>query len=156
MMSATMLEITANDFYQKFKSFAVRAQELVSHCSNEEATKQFLIVPFIEFLGYDTRDPREFAPEYPADFADKNKNRVDYAILKNGVPMIALECKPCGCTLKDERGQLRGYFNAVQSIKMGILTDGMIYEFYADSDEPNMMDSKAFFPLIYMMSLREK
>lgn len=27
---------------------------------------------------------------------------------------------------------------------MGVLTDGIVYEFYADSDEPNMMDSKAF------------
>lgn len=112
-----MLEMTANDFYQKFKSFAVRAQELVSDCTNEEATKQFLILPFIEFLGCDTRNPREFAPEYAADFADKNKNRVDYAILKNGVPMIALECKACGCALKDERGQLRGYFNACRPLK---------------------------------------
>ncbi|MBO6037796.1 MAG: type I restriction enzyme HsdR N-terminal domain-containing protein [Acetobacter sp.] len=140
-----MLEMTASDFDQKFKSFAVRAQELVSHCTNEEATKQFLILPFIEFLGYDTRDPREFVPEYAADFSDKYKNRVDYAILKNKAPIIALECKACGCALKDERGQLRAYFNAVPTIKMGILTDGMIYEFYADSDEPNMMDSKAFF-----------
>jgi predicted type IV restriction endonuclease len=30
---------------------------------------------------------------------------------------------------------------------MGILTDGLIYEFYADSDEPNMMDQTAFLSL---------
>ncbi|MBK5959589.1 hypothetical protein CCR97_15450 [Rhodoplanes elegans] len=27
---------------------------------------------------------------------------------------------------------------------MGLLTDGLVFEFYADSDEPNMMDEKAF------------
>ena len=27
---------------------------------------------------------------------------------------------------------------------MGLLTDGLIFEFYADLDEPNMMDEKAF------------
>ena len=133
-----------DDFREKLKSFAKEVCEKAHHCQNEESTKQFLILPFMECLGYNTRDPRECAPEHPADFADKNKNRVDYAILKNGAPIIALECKACGCALKDERGQLRGYFNAVPSIKMGILTDGIVYEFYADSDEPNMMDSKAF------------
>ena len=46
--------------------------------------------------------------------------------------------------LKDERGQLRSYFNAAPTVKMGVLTDGLIYEFYADSDEPNMMDQTAF------------
>ena len=46
--------------------------------------------------------------------------------------------------LKDERGQLRSYSNAAPSVKMGVITDGMIYEFYADSNEPNMMDPAAF------------
>ena len=141
-----MLEMTASDFYQKFKSFAVRAQELVSHCSNEEATKNSLILPFFELLGYNPRDPREFKPEYIAD--PSGKDRVDYVILRNEKPIIALECKVNHCSHKKfvaGRGQLQAYFQSEVTIKMGILTDGVIYEFYADSDEPNMMDSKAFF-----------
>jgi predicted type IV restriction endonuclease len=49
--------------------------------------------------------------------------------------------------LKDERGQLRSYFNAAPPVKMGVITDGLVYEFYADSDEPNMMDVTAFLAL---------
>ncbi|KXV75950.1 hypothetical protein AD953_05815, partial [Acetobacter malorum] len=49
-----------------------------------------------------------------------------------------------GAPLKDDRGQLRSYFNAAPTVKMGVITDGMVYEFYADSDEPNMMDPNAF------------
>jgi predicted type IV restriction endonuclease len=36
-------------------------------------------------------------------------------------------------------------------VKMGVLTDGLLYEFYADSDEPNMMDPNAFL----VVNLRE-
>ena len=49
--------------------------------------------------------------------------------------------------MKDDRGQLRSYFNACQTVKLGILTDGLRYEFFADSDKPNMMDDNAFLRL---------
>lgn len=62
-------------------------------------------------------------------------------------PVIAIECKTVGMPLKDERGQLRSYFNAAPTVKMGVITDGLVYEFYADTDEPNMMDVNAFLSL---------
>ena len=46
--------------------------------------------------------------------------------------------------MKDDRGQLRSYFNASPTVKLGNLTDGLKYEFYADSDKPNMMDENSF------------
>lgn len=134
----------SDDFRQKFKSFSERMIGISTRCSNEEATKLFLVLPLINFLGYDTMNPDEVCPEHNADFSDKYKNRVDFAILKNSSPVIAIECKALGTELKDDRGQLRSYFNAAPTVKMGVITDGMTYEFYADSDEPNMMDSNAF------------
>ncbi len=117
---------------------------VAARCSNEESTKLFLILPFLNFLGYDDRNPDEVCPEHSADFSEKFKNRVDFAILKSGTPIIAVECKAVGVPLRDERGQLRSYFNAAPTIKMGVLTDGLVYEFYADSDSPNLMDQNAF------------
>ena len=134
----------SDDFRQKFKSFSERMISISKRCTNEEATKLFLVLPLINFLGYDTMNPDEVCPEHNADFSDKYKNRVDFAILKEGAPVIAIECKSLGAELKDDRGQLRSYFNAAPTVKMGVITDGMVYEFYADSDEPNMMDSNAF------------
>lgn len=134
----------SDDFRQKFKSFSDRMISISKRCTNEEATKLFLVLPLINFLGYDTMNPDEVCPEHNADFSDKYKNRVDFAILKEGSPVIAIECKSLGAELKDDRGQLRSYFNAAPTVKMGVITDGMVYEFYADSDEPNMMDSNAF------------
>jgi predicted type IV restriction endonuclease len=98
-------------------------------------------------LDMNDRNPDEVCPEHHADFSEKFKNRVDFAILKDGKPVIAIECKIIGMPLKDERGQLRSYFNASPTVKMGVITDGLIYEFYADSDEPNMMDPAAFLSL---------
>lgn len=134
----------SDDFRQKFKAFSERMIGISKRCTNEEATKLFLVLPLINFLGYDTMNPDEVCPEHNADFSDKYKNRVDFAILKEGAPVIAIECKSLGAELKDDRGQLRSYFNAAPTVKMGVITDGMVYEFYADSDEPNMMDSNAF------------
>ena len=137
----------SEEFRQKLRAFAERAVSIAPRCTNEESTKLFLVLPFLSFLGYDDRNPDEVCPEHGADFSDKYKNRVDFAIMKAGKPVIAIECKALGAELKDERGQLRSYFNAAPTVKMGVITDGLIYEFYADSDDPNMMDQNAFLHL---------
>lgn len=112
------------------------------NCTGEEACKQSLILPFISLLGYDIFDVNEVNPEHSADFSDKYKNRVDYAILKDNEAVIAIECKQT--IEKSDRGQLKSYFNACKSVKLGVLTDGIVYEFFADCDSPNMMDDEPF------------
>ncbi|TCH97645.1 hypothetical protein EJV46_16135 [Roseococcus sp. SYP-B2431] len=136
-----------DEFREKLRTFAQRMVALAPRCTNEESTKLFLILPFLNFLGYDDRNPDEVCPEHGCDFSEKYKNRVDFAILRGEAPVIALECKTLGMALRDERGQLRSYFNAAPTVKMGIIADGLVYEFYADSDEPNMMDQSAFLSL---------
>lgn len=59
-------------------------------------------------------------------------------------PAIAIECKTLGNGKKDDRGQLKSYFNAAKTVKLGILTDGVLYEFFVDSNEPNLMDDEPF------------
>ena len=132
------------EFRQELIGFATKVVGLAPRCGNEEGTKLFLILPFLGFLGYDDRNPHEVCPEHGADFSEKYKNRVDFAVLKNDEPVIAIECKAVGSPLKADRGQQRAYFNAARTVKLGILTDGLVYEFYADSDDPNMMDQTAF------------
>jgi hypothetical protein len=111
-------------------------------CSSD--LKVALILPFLGMLGYDERDPSEVAPEFPADFSEKYKNRVDYAVLMDGRPAIAVECKSANNAKKDDRGQLKAYFNAAKTVKLGILTDGVVFEFFVDSNEPNMMDDDPY------------
>ena len=113
---------------------------------NEARTNASLVQPFLAMLGYDVANPDEVSLEHHADFSEKYQNKVDYAILHQGEPVIALESKRVGAAMKDDRGQLKSYFNACRTVKLGILTDGLNYDFYAE-DEPNMMDETAFLRL---------
>lgn len=135
---------TIDEFRAALASFAERIQRVREHIKNEEATKVSLILPFIGLLGYDILDPTEVAAEHASDFSEKYKNRADYAILRDMKPIIAVECKCIGNGKKDDRGQLKAYFNASKTVKLGILTDGILYEFFIDSQEPNMMDDDPF------------
>src|ERR1700730_4953766 len=132
------------EFRQRLLAFAKVAVTRAEKIDNEAATNLQLVQPFITLLGYDVTNPDEVFPEHHADFSEKYQNKVDYAILHQVKPVIALESKRVGTAMKDDRGQLRSYFNACSTVKLGILTDGLKYEFYADSDKPNMMDECAF------------
>jgi hypothetical protein len=132
------------EFRQRLLTHAKLATGRAPKVESEASTNASLVQPFLTTLGYDVGNPDEVYPEHHADFSDKYQNKVDYAILHNRVPVIALESKRVGAAMKDDRGQLRSYFNACPTVKLGVLTDGLKYEFYADSDKPNMMDEVAF------------
>jgi hypothetical protein len=135
---------TLEEFKTKVVIHAEKVAKVRDQLQTEEATKTALILPFIGLLGYDVTDPSEVIPEHPADFSDKYKNRVDFAIKRNNIPVIAIECKSVGSIKKEDRGQLRSYFNAAKTIKIGILTDGVAFEFFVDSNDPNIMDDEPY------------
>jgi hypothetical protein len=134
----------SEEFKNRLLIHARTAVDRAGRAQNEEATKQFLIIPFLQLLGYDPLDPDEVIPEADASFSDKFKNRVDYAICKEGVPVIAVETKKVGSLSTANRGELKGYFNAVPTVKLGILTDGLTYQLYSDTEAENLMDDEPF------------
>ncbi|KIL73686.1 type I restriction endonuclease [Bacillus badius] len=111
---------------------------------NEESTKQFLILPLLRGLGYDTYSPQEVTPEFTADFHKKNE-KVDYAIFINREPKIFLEAKPVTSKITKNAPQLSRYFSTFPSVRLGILTNGIEYHFFTDLNNANIMDSKPFF-----------
>jgi hypothetical protein len=134
----------SEEFKNRLLVHAKTAVERAGRAQNEEATKQFLIIPFLQLLGYDPLDPDDVIPEADASFSDKFKNRVDYAICKESVPVIAVEAKKVGSLTEANRGELKGYYNAVPTVKLGILTDGLTYQLYSDTEEENLMDNEPF------------
>ena len=134
----------SEEFKNRLLVHARTVVDRAGRAQSEEATKQFLILPFLQLLGYDPLDPDEVVPEADASFSDKFKNRVDYAISKEGVPVIAVEAKKVGSLSEANRGELKGYYNAVPTVKLGILTDGLIYQLYSDTEEENLMDNEPF------------
>ncbi|HEX2955530.1 MAG TPA: type I restriction endonuclease [Chitinispirillaceae bacterium] len=113
----------------------------------EQATKQSLVIPMIDALGYDIWNPTEVCPEYEADFAIKKagqKEKVDIAIILADIPRIYIEVKPIEESLDKNEGQLARYFNATTSVTLGILTNGVEWRFFTDTGDPNIMDSQPF------------
>ena len=104
-----------------------------------------MIMPFIQILGYNVFDPLEVTPELVADVGTKKGEKVDYAILQDGKPIILFECKKTGGDLSiNHASQLFRYFH-VTSARFGVLTNGLVYRFFTDLEQPNKMDQKPFF-----------
>lgn len=130
-------------FNEEIIQLADRIQTVKSKILTEEATKMSMIIPFFQLLGYDVFNPTEFCPEYTADVGIKKGEKVDYAVIINGEPVILIECKSCTDTLDKHSSQLFRYFGTSRA-KFGILTNGIIYKFYTDLDESNKMDLTPF------------
>lgn len=113
---------------------------------NEQATKHSLVLPFLKCLGYDIHDPTEVHPEFVADAGNRNMDKVDYAIKRGEKPVFFVECKKASEDLgESHRDQLSKYFNnSPTRARIAILTNGVVYRFYADSQEPNRMDKSHF------------
>lgn len=142
------------EFADKLKEFCNRIKTLKPNIKTEEATKTSMIMPFFSLLGYDVFNPLEFVPEYTADVGIKKGEKVDYAIIdKKQNPVILIEAKYCGEDLGKHGSQLFRYF-ATTSAKFGILTNGIIYQFYTDLDEQNKMDKKPFLT-VNLLSLKD-
>lgn len=100
-------------------------------------------MPFIQTLGFDVFNPLEVVPEYVTDIGTKKGEKIDYAIFKDNIPAILVECKHWQQKLDLHDNQLLRYFH-VSNAKFAILTNGVKYRFYTDLEEPNKMDEKPF------------
>lgn len=141
------------DFIDEIKQFSKRVDSLKDSLTTEEATKTSLIMPFFSLLGYDVFNPDEFVPEFTADVGIKKGEKVDYAILNNGEPVILIEAKWVKEELQKHDSQLFRYFGTSKA-KFAILTNGIIYRFYTDLEETNKMDEKPFLE-INMLDIKE-
>lgn len=133
------------DFKDQIRLLGDRILKLKDQVNTEEATKTAFIMPFIRELGYDVFNPNEVTPELVADIGMKQGEKIDYAIIRNGEPIILIECKWNGAPLSIQNAsQLFRYFHTTKA-KFSILTNGIEYRFYTDLVEPNKMDEKPFF-----------
>jgi hypothetical protein len=133
------------DFIDHLRVLATRITNTRAVIQTEEATKNAMIMPLIQILGYNVFDPLEVTPELVADVGTKKGEKVDYAILKDGKPIILFECKKAGGDLNiNHAGQLFRYFH-VTAARFGVLTNGLVYRFFTDLEQPNKMDEKPFF-----------
>jgi hypothetical protein len=133
------------DLIDQLNALASRIRTTKDLIQTEEATKNAMVMPFIQILGYNVFDPTEVTPELIADIGTKKGEKVDYAILRDGKPIMPFECKKSGGDLHiNHAGQLFRYFHVTAS-RFGVLTNGLKYRFFTDLEQPNKMDNTPFF-----------
>ena len=132
------------EIYDRLEALAERLPNLEGVLETEEAAKHALVLPFIQALGYDVFNPKEVVPEFSADVVGRKNEKVDYAIFHDGSPAILIECKQSEAALSSRHlSQLFRYFVTTEA-KIGVLTNGIIYQFFTDLEDENKMDELPF------------
>lgn len=121
-------------------------QKAIDFSDNETKTRDYLIEPFFKILGFNEMD--DYAHEFTIKFPDGNLKYLDMAITLSGrQPSILVECKKANTNLLSSHyKQLSSYYKYHKESKLGILTNGIQYRFYARSlKDKNVLHENPFF-----------
>jgi hypothetical protein len=114
---------------------------------NEEATKQSIILPILQNMGWRVFDPDEVSPE----FSVENK-RVDYALRIGSVNKVFIEVKRINEELENHQEQLLTY-SFRQGVNLSILTNGILWWFYLPLQEGSWEQRKFYAIDMYSQSV---
>lgn len=129
----------------KIMALAIDINRYKSIIRTEEATKTACIEPFFRLLGWDFSNPLQVIPEYTADFGVKEGERVDYCMKDENIVCLIVECKSINTQLNEKHiSQLYRYFSVTNPC-YAVLTNGVDYQIFTDSNKQNVMDSKPIF-----------
>lgn len=145
-----------SDFINRLKNHIEHVKRVGGHCSTEETTKQALILPLLDILGFNPYDPTKVLAEFAADFPGvKVTERVDYALYCNGQPVMFIEAKSYASNLTNHAPQLSRYFNSSLGVTIGAITNGKEWRFFTDLINPNVMDEKPFLTIDFTKAKAE-
>lgn len=134
-----------NAFRERLLAHTEHVKKVGSVCTTEETTKQALILPLLDILGFSAFDPNKVRAEHQADFPGvKAGERVDYALFCHGTPVMFIEAKPFSEKLSNHCPQLSRYFNAVPEVAICAITNGQEWRFFTDLTNKNVMDAEPF------------
>ena len=124
---------------------AYKFELALSKVSNEAQTRELLIEPLIEILGYDKL--HHWITEAHADRGTKKGLKVDYALAPKGKDaVILIEAKDHKNSLGPRVfAQLSEYFTNVKSARIGITTNGLDWNFYAGDGTHDRLSDMPFF-----------
>lgn len=133
-------------FFQRLRDHARHIEQVMPHCDTEETTKQALILPLLDILGYSPYDPLKVKAEFQADLPGvKRSEKVDYVLFSDGKPVMLIEAKSCKEIVTNHAPQLARYFNATPSVCVAAITNGIEWHFFTDLRHENLMDEEPFF-----------
>ena len=130
---------------EKLSALKGRAERQLDVLNSTEKTKNALLLPFFEALGYDPFDVREVEPEYPVDSEGEDPKTVDYAVRVDGAPAMLFECMEATANLDAAGEDL--FFRRVGKLpgSLAVLTNGVTYQFFADLGGGEGVDNRPFF-----------
>ena len=131
-------------FQKSLDAIRAKLEKFGDVLDNEEITKDVLIRPMIQALGYDSSDPTQVKAEYSVTLRKGGRGRANYVIMHNGEPAIVMECKALGVPLDHKiQNQMRQYARALGA-KAGLVTDGDCYLCFANVGDEGRMDDRCF------------
>ena len=92
---------------------------------NESPTRQLLIDPLLAALGWDFEDSSRVVLEFPV-----GRLRVDYVLIVDGRPKIAVEAKRFGAVLEGEAVEQVLRYADKASIRYALVTDGAVWRMF--------------------------
>ncbi|MDZ7655598.1 MAG: type I restriction endonuclease [Sulfurimicrobium sp.] len=140
-----------HSFVERIHHHEEHVSSVGNHCTTEETTKQALILPLLDILGFSPFDPTRVKAEYGADFPGAKANeRVDYALFCHDVPVMFIEAKAHGEKLSNHSPQLARYFNSTPEVTIGAITNGREWRFFTDLNNKNVMDADPFLTVDFL------
>lgn len=101
------------------------------HSFDEAATKQTIILPILQILGWEIFDPEEVYPEFYVE-----NRRVDYCLRLSDQNEFFIEVKRTGEDLENHQEQLLEYAFR-QGVELASLTNGVTWHFYLPMKKGN-------------------
>lgn len=110
------------------------------YASNEQVTKQGIVLPLLAQLGWDWTNISEVFPEYTA-----GSGRVDYCLRQGDQSLAFVEVKRAGEELDGHQQQLLRYAFE-QGVPLAVLTDGIRWWLYLPT-ETGTWEQRRFFTI---------
>ena len=125
----TSIKQVASQLERSFSKWDFK--KAIKMSDNEAKTRDYLVEPFFEMLGYQKMD--NILHEFSLKLSPGHVKKIDMVITINRrSPIMLIECKKATSNLtKNHLNQLSTYFDNHRESKVGILTNGIIYEFYS-------------------------
>ncbi|MCD4782914.1 MAG: restriction endonuclease subunit R [Candidatus Eremiobacteraeota bacterium] len=108
---------------------------------SEESTKQGIILPLLQHLGWNPFDTATIFPEYPV-----GSGKVDYSIRDGGKNKVFIEAKKVSEDLDKHYKQLLQY-SFEESVQTAILTNGITWLFYLPLKVDVKWEQRKFFTI---------
>lgn len=117
---------------EKISALQSSAQSQLPALNTLRKTENALILPFFEALGYDPFDVREVQPEFNVGLEEQGMGTVDYALKREGVPLMFVQCKEAKTDLGAYGNRsLFQHFDELEA-DIAVFTNGLNYRFYAN------------------------